>query len=226
MGLARVAPEKTASSARPACAHLFADGGEGLMATKKLSYAEQLRDPRWQRKRLEILSRDGFKCELCGDDKSTLHVHHKRYVKGRMPWEYDATELSTVCENCHESADHTRVMSAEVMSRLPLDGPGCAWNAMGLVAGWASASAEVEGIDHIQEVQQRSYWLGEIAAYLDLTLGTDMSKILELRDLLVCADWPAIAESIDSMMEKLRQDFRDSMSAPSSAGKKQDESGE
>lgn len=194
--------------------------------SKKLTYAEQLRDPRWQKKRLEILSRDGFKCVVCGDGKSTLHVHHKRYVKGRMPWEYDATELSTVCKNCHESADHTRVTSAEVMARLPLDGPGCAWNAMGLVAGWAAAGADVEGVDHIQEVQKRSYWLGEIAAYVDLTLGVDINRILELRDLLVCADWPAISESIDAMMERLRQDFRDQVQSHASKSREQDESGE
>ena len=43
------------------------------------SYYEKLLDPRWQKKRLEILNRDEFKCRSCGDDKSTLHVHHGYY---------------------------------------------------------------------------------------------------------------------------------------------------
>lgn len=65
------------------------------------SYFEKLRDPRWQRRRLEVLERDGFACTECGDDKSELHVHHKYYVRGRSPWEYDDEALATLCEPCH-----------------------------------------------------------------------------------------------------------------------------
>ena len=39
-------------------------------------YVEKLKDPRWQRKRLEILQRDDWKCYWCKDDKTTLNVHH------------------------------------------------------------------------------------------------------------------------------------------------------
>lgn len=44
----------------------------------KLSYAEQLKHPNWQRRRLQIMERDGFKCANCGDSESQLHVHHKQ----------------------------------------------------------------------------------------------------------------------------------------------------
>jgi 5-methylcytosine-specific restriction endonuclease McrA len=64
-----------------------------------MTYSEKLRDPRWQKKRLEILNRDDFTCTICGDSKSTLHVHHKAYIGD--PWEADNEKLSTVCENCH-----------------------------------------------------------------------------------------------------------------------------
>ena len=64
-------------------------------------YSELLKDPRWQRKRLEILDRDNFKCACCGDDKETLHVHHKWYQKGLKPWEYKGPCLVTLCESCH-----------------------------------------------------------------------------------------------------------------------------
>ena len=66
------------------------------------TYGDKLRDPRWQRKRLEILSRDDFTCRLCGDNESTLHVHHLLYFKGAEPWQYDANCLVTTCESCHE----------------------------------------------------------------------------------------------------------------------------
>lgn len=66
------------------------------------TYSEKLRDPRWQRKRLEIMERDRFKCRLCGDESSTLNVHHLKYRKGRDPWDYNENYLVTTCETCHE----------------------------------------------------------------------------------------------------------------------------
>lgn len=65
------------------------------------SYLELLKDPRWQKKRLRIMERDNFTCRMCNDTKSTLTVHHKRYVWGRKPWEYTDKDLITFCEDCH-----------------------------------------------------------------------------------------------------------------------------
>jgi len=66
-----------------------------------MTYSDQLKDPRWQKKRLEILQRDAFQCSECGDDKSTLHVHHLYYVSKRMVWDYPEFALTTLCEECH-----------------------------------------------------------------------------------------------------------------------------
>lgn len=65
-------------------------------------YWEKLKDPRWQKKRLDILNRDEFACLDCGDTESTLHVHHCLYRRGLEPWEYEDRELRTLCESCHE----------------------------------------------------------------------------------------------------------------------------
>lgn len=67
------------------------------------SYAEKLKDPRWQKKRLEILSRDDFMCQKCQDKESTLHVHHRYYESGVEPWDYEDHTLVTLCWDCHES---------------------------------------------------------------------------------------------------------------------------
>jgi len=67
------------------------------------TYTELLRDPRWQRMRLEVMQRDGFACLECGGETQTLNVHHAFYVFGRAPWEYESTTLRTLCESCHES---------------------------------------------------------------------------------------------------------------------------
>lgn len=66
-----------------------------------MTYAEKLRDPRWQRKRLEILNRDSFSCVKCGDKKEQLQVHHKKYIRNIEPWEYDNDILESLCSTCH-----------------------------------------------------------------------------------------------------------------------------
>lgn len=67
------------------------------------AYWQLLRDPRWQRKRLEILNRSDFSCDECGATDKTLNVHHKSYKKGAKPWEYEEHELASLCEECHKS---------------------------------------------------------------------------------------------------------------------------
>jgi hypothetical protein len=75
------------------------------------NYAAKLKDPRWQKRRLEILQRDEWRCVACGyglheeyeDDnepRQPLHVHHRWYTG--EPWEAPDEALVTLCESCHE----------------------------------------------------------------------------------------------------------------------------
>jgi 5-methylcytosine-specific restriction endonuclease McrA len=77
---------------------------EENMRRKKVNseYLSLLRDPKWQKKRLEIMERDEFTCQSCFDSQSTLNVHHCYYEKGNKPWEYPNTSLVTLCESCHQ----------------------------------------------------------------------------------------------------------------------------
>lgn len=86
----------------------------------KTTYSEKLKDPRWQKKRLEILQRDNFICCSCGDDGSTLHVHHIWYEKNKDPWEYENDYLLTLCESCHEfeSSEEGRNCSQRLLKAL------------------------------------------------------------------------------------------------------------
>jgi 5-methylcytosine-specific restriction endonuclease McrA len=68
----------------------------------KKSYSELLRDPRWQKKRLEVLNAANFKCEDCGCADKELQVHHCHYQKGKQPWEHDKDFLMCLCSSCHE----------------------------------------------------------------------------------------------------------------------------
>lgn len=69
------------------------------------TYSEKLKDPRWQRRRLEILNRDNFTCQKCADTEKTLHVHHRWYKAGKEPWEYPDDILITLCESCHSEEE-------------------------------------------------------------------------------------------------------------------------
>lgn len=66
------------------------------------SYVEKLKDPRWQKMRLEVLNRDDFSCVSCGDSEETLHIHHCYYDWELEPWEYELKSLITLCATCHE----------------------------------------------------------------------------------------------------------------------------
>jgi hypothetical protein len=74
------------------------------MSKPQQTYWQKLRDPRWQKKRLEIMQRDEFMCQNCFDKSTTLNVHHKIYTKGCEPWEYDDDNYITLCEPCHKSS--------------------------------------------------------------------------------------------------------------------------
>lgn len=65
-------------------------------------YSSMLRDPRWQKRRLEIMERDKFTCQLCHSKDKTLNVHHMYYRTGKKVWEYDDESLKTLCEDCHK----------------------------------------------------------------------------------------------------------------------------
>jgi|GEM_PF-5435693 len=66
-----------------------------------MTYSEKLRDPRWQRCRLEIMQYADFRCQICGDGTTTLNVHHSYYTSGKSPWMYPAGSLICICEDCH-----------------------------------------------------------------------------------------------------------------------------
>lgn len=57
----------------------------------------------WQRKRLEIFSRRGFKCEKCGEETKQLHLHHNYYEKDKNAWEYPDEAYRVLCSTCHNA---------------------------------------------------------------------------------------------------------------------------
>jgi 5-methylcytosine-specific restriction endonuclease McrA len=66
-----------------------------------MTYKELLQTKEWQNKRKLILKRDNYQCTTC-NSKDNLHVHHKYYLEGKMPWEVPDDCLVTLCKICHK----------------------------------------------------------------------------------------------------------------------------
>lgn len=106
------------------------------MTYVKNAYQAKLLDPRWQRKRLEALQRSDFSCDCCGDSVSTLHVHHKQYIKGREPWEYEVGQLCCLCAECHRESHADEDVLNLVCSYAEVLGPKDRATCASLVAGF------------------------------------------------------------------------------------------
>lgn len=197
LAAARVAPEKAVI--RPALPMRLSAGLIGTaMAT--LTYKQQLLHPNWQRKRLEILQRDEFVCQCCYDDQSTLHVHHKRYVRGRMAWEYPDSELVTLCEGCHETMHATSDAAKAMLAALPVDGPGCLSNVVGVLAGFATGE---QGMDfhEVYADEPHHYLVGQVANRLMWAMRTP--ALAPLLDALTIAPNWVVRSAVEKMVSDL-----------------------
>jgi len=80
-----------------------------------MNYSDKLKSPKWQKKRLEILDIHKFKCDECKSEEKTLHVHHRFYLKGREPWQYDNDVFQVLCEDCHTKEHEPKEKVIEVI---------------------------------------------------------------------------------------------------------------
>ncbi len=67
----------------------------------QVKYTDKLKDPRWQKLRLQVYDRDNFKCHCCRATRKELQIHHVEYIPGIEPWEYPIDMLLTLCVDCH-----------------------------------------------------------------------------------------------------------------------------
>ena len=84
-----------------------------------MSYADDLKSPRWQEKRLRVFERARFRCERCGSTEDTLHAHHKVYLKGRKPWDYEDILLECLCDTCHGDVHDEMEQLGLIVARQP-----------------------------------------------------------------------------------------------------------
>ena len=101
--------------------------GRGGAKRKRLTkgqkeYLAKLRDPRWQKYRLEVFERDGWQCTWCRAGEQggrNLQVHHGFYNRElEFPWEYPKEATFTLCERCHPQAEIIKQQVYEALGRL------------------------------------------------------------------------------------------------------------
>lgn len=94
------------------------------------SYSEKLKDPRWQKKRLEVFNAAGWRCQECRAEDQSLNVHHTLYPTGcEGPWDVPSELLLCLCETHHrERQEVEQRILVGVARRL------CALNLRGLRA--------------------------------------------------------------------------------------------
>lgn len=81
-------------------------------------YGEKLKKSEWQKRRLEILTRDNFTCQKCKDAGTELQVHHRHYINGREPWDYPNDLLVTLCRPCHQDEERFADSAQEISETM------------------------------------------------------------------------------------------------------------
>ena len=148
----------------------------------KLTYAQQLAHPLWQRRRLEMLQAANWACTSCGNDNEQLHVHHRQYFKGRMAWEYSDLELAVLCNSCHGTEHYDDEQLKRLLSLVPL-GMCPTFNALSLLAGFFGT--DVEAVTNLAGeigVDMRLGAIGHMAARLRAVPDDRLGEVLDLID--------------------------------------------
>lgn len=151
-----------------------------------MTYGELLRDPRWQRRRLEVMDRDGWACRHCEADDQELQVHHKRY-SGGAPWEVPMEWLVTLCKDCHGRVTELRRTANDILAEMTADELAAA---VGRLYGTEPAERPAMVQEAILDYCDR-----QRAAILSQPFTMPLSRMLESVDYLEDHVWLALAKT-------------------------------
>ena len=154
-------------------------------------YRKMLKDSRWQKLRLRIFERDDWTCQACLRKNVSLEVHHWRYEAGAAPWEANAAQLETLCEDCHAQAEAAIDEVHRELKRKNL--------ARAVVRNWAPVRRDL-GQVHLWIVSARPE--ADADELEDALLDVAVKKIegkLRLADAVEPMTWAAIRPKKDKL---------------------------
>lgn len=112
-------------------------------------YLKKLRDPRWQKIRLQIFNRDGWKCRECGESGLELQIHHCKYFKD--PWDCPTIYLLSVCGGCHQKRQNQEGFIRDAMAHLSLKQlEKVRTMLVGMAIGCPGCTTEMQGGSHVR----------------------------------------------------------------------------
>lgn len=114
-----------------------------------MNYAQQIKHPMWQKKRLEVLEANNFECEDCGAKEEELHVHHPFYRRGAMIWQYEASELQCLCHKCHKDA---HALDERLKKAMAVANSALKWRALGALEAYELWSGRHDCMDEDKRI--------------------------------------------------------------------------
>lgn len=147
----------------------------------KLTYAQQLAHPLWQRRRLEMLASAGWKCAQCDAIEYPLHVHHKQYFKGRMAWEYADHELGVLCVHCHSGHHADEENIKQLLTCVPADVP-VAFDMFALLCGFYGKHPGVRELEKSVGAALSLVALGKIADRMQWATDHEIAQLAAFVD--------------------------------------------
>lgn len=160
-----------------------------------MNFADQYKSPHWQKLRLQVLEAGQWRCANCRDTEKQLHVHHKRYIKGRKIWEYEVSELEVQCVDCHAEAHDQKDLIMQMMADLPSN----QWcGVMCVLFGFYAPFLSRETTDAFcsSMLDEHAYYAGTIARLVE-QLGLDAMVVLSRQLEALVDEYGGIADPCD-----------------------------
>lgn len=99
------------------------------------SYAKQLKDTRWaRRKTAYFATREKF-CQSCKRTGIEIHLHHIVYAPGSSIWDAGDDDLIALCRDCHKRWHSLNLEFRRLASRMPVSELQVLVRTLGLLLG-------------------------------------------------------------------------------------------
>ena len=166
-----------------------------------IGYSDLLNCFEWQFTRLKILIRDNFKCKTCGCVSESNHIHHKYYIKDRLPWEIEESALETQCQICHRKIhENNKIKVYEEIEKHLVES-----NNLDIFCSRCSGSGYIHQYKHVQNgICFKCY-----GNCIDRTLFSNRVEKINLFNSLIRREYYSFFStiSIDTYINKIKPAF-------------------
>lgn len=163
-------------------------------------------DPRWRKKRSEVLKRDKHKCQIC--DCEAQDVHHIKYINSyNAPWNIENDYLVSLCKQCHykfdgtSSDDYVFIPASQPILLPKYDDECCHLyrDEMLEIPAWNKIKPVLESFTH-----RTNYPIKDLELAIYYPLSSKMWQKYVLKDFEGCDELDAFIDSIRYAPEEFK----------------------